>query len=357
VTGGAVRVCVVGGGVAGSLLAWRLAGAGVDVHVFAVPGRPDATAASGGLVRGFEPDPAACRLAADSLAELRADPGLARWAAYREIGSAYACAGRTAADLAPMLSELDGRLPGSAALVDAAGLRARYGWLDPSGSLVAVVERHAGWLSPDRLRGAVLTDLSRLGARVTPADAAPVTALTDRYDAVVVAAGRWTPRLLAAAGLDAGGLRTKAIQYGLHPCGGWSPPAFVDESTGLWGRAADGLVLLGVPSEQWDVDPDRPEVDPSMQRRAAELATARFGVAIGLPRQVVASADAYADPPLLALRPVPAVPGLHTFTGGSGSAAKAALAASRLAAARLTRSVSRPTEEVQAHVVARHRVR
>lgn len=349
-----MRVCVVGTGVAGSLLAWRLTRAGMDVHLVAGPDRPDATAVSGGLVRGFDPDPAGCRLAADSLAELRADPTLARWAAYREIGSVYACAGRTAADLAPLLSEVDGRLPGSARLVDSAGLR-RHGWLDPPEDLVAVVERHAGWLSPDRLRGAVLTDASRCGATLTHAHAGPVRELTGRYDAVVLAAGRWTPGVLAAAGLGTGGLRTKAIQYGLYRCGDWSPPAFVDESTGLWGRAADGLVLLGVPSGRWDVDADGPEADPSMPGRAAQLATARFGVPLGPAREVVASADAYADPPLLLLRPVPTVPGLHTFTGGSGGAAKSVLAASRLAAARLTESV--PTEEVHSDVVARHRVR
>ena len=378
-----MRVCVVGAGVAGSLLAWRLIRAGVHVDVIGGrPDRPDATAASGGLVRGFEPDTPACRLAADSLGELRADPTLARWAAYREIGSVYACAGRTAAELAPLLSEVDERLPGSATLVDPAGLSAGHGWLDPPADLLAVVERHAGWLSPDRLRQAVLTDAARLGARLTPGEAGPVTALTGRYDAVVLAAGRWTPRLLAAARLDTGGLRTKAIQYGLHAAaagerraaahpasdagrtaggaGGvpWSPPAFVDESTGLWGRpAADGLVLLGVPSDRWDVDPDRPEVDEAMHRRVAELAADRFGVAVGPPRQVVASADAYGDPPLLALRPVPAVPGLHTFTGGSGGAAKSALAASRLAAAQLTRSDPSPPEEVSADAATRSRAR
>lgn len=354
-----MRVVVVGAGVAGALLAWRLARAGVAVDVLAGTGRPDATAASGGLVRGFEPDPSGCRLAAESVAELRADPVLTRWAAYREIGSVYACTGRTPAELAPLLRQVEARLPGSARLVDAAGLRAEHGWVAPPDGVVAVVERRAGWLSPDRLRGAALADAVRLGATVTPADAGPVDALAARYDAVVVAAGRWTPRLLAASGLPAGGLRTKAIQYGLHPCGRWSPPAFVDASCGLWGRAAgDGLVLLGVPSERWDGDPDRTEVDEAMQRRAARLAADRFGVAVGPPQRVTASADAYADPPLLALRPVPGAAGLHTFTGGSGGAAKCALAASRLAADQLTRQTPPvQPEEVRPDVVLRHRVR
>lgn len=352
-----MRVGVVGAGVAGALIAWRLARAGADVQVLAGTDRSDATAASGGLVRGFEPDEAACRLAADSLAELRADPVLRGWAAYREIGSVYACAGRTAAELAPLVSEVDARLPGSVSVLDGPGLAGAHGWLDPPAGVLAVVERDAGALSPDRLRRAALSDAARFGATVTAADAGPLGALTDRYEAVVVAAGRWTPGLMTASGLGPAGLRTKAVQYGLHPCGGWSPPAFVDESTGLWGRtAADGLVLLGVPSDRWDVDPDATTVDEAMQRVAAELATARFGVAVGLPRQVIASADAYADSGLLALRAVPGVPGLHTFTGGSGGAAKSALAASRLAAAKLTDPDPAPIEEVRPDADGRKRV-
>ena len=206
--------------------------------------------------------------------------------------------------------------------------------VDPraAGNDAAVLEPRAGYLSPDALRRAVLAGLPRTAA---PAD---VTGLVGRYDAVVLATGRWTPALLAAAGLPTGGLRTKAIQYGLHPAGGWTPPVFVDETSGLWGRpAADGTALLGVPSDRWDVDPDRPSPERELHQRAAAVAAERFGVAVGEPVRVVAAADAYADPPLLALRPVPGVPGLHTFTGGSGGAAKYALAASRAAAAGLLR--------------------
>ena len=54
---------------------------------------------------------------------------------------------------------------------------------------------------------------------------------------------------------------------------------------------------------------------------------------MGEPTAVVAAADAYADPPVLALRPV--ADGVFTFTGGCGGAAKYALAASRLAAGAL----------------------
>jgi hypothetical protein len=88
-------------------------------------------------------------------------------------------------------------------------------------------------------------------------------------------------------------------------------------------------VLLGVPSARWD--PGALTVEPALVAASRALAESRFGVTVGPPTSVVASADAYADPPVLALRPVR--PGLWTFTGGSGGAAKYALAASRAAAA------------------------
>jgi glycine/D-amino acid oxidase-like deaminating enzyme len=313
-----VRIAVVGAGVAGALLAHRLTAAGATVTVHAGPG-PDATAVSGGLTRAFEPDPVTCRLAAESLAELLADPALAAAAGFRETGSVYLLP--SADDLDLPLKELADRLPGAARVVPPGPE-----WHGLPATAVAVVEDRAGHLAPDRLRAWALA-----GADVVPAAPDP-TALTG-YDAVVLATGRWTPGLLTAAGLP-NPYRTKAIQYGLHPCGDWTPPAFVDGTSGLWGRpAGPGSVLLGVPSDRWD--PAAPVVDPALVARSTALARERFGVPVGPPTAVVASADAYADPPVLALRPVGGRPGLFTFTGGSGGAAKYALAASRAAAADL----------------------
>jgi hypothetical protein len=53
------------------------------------------------------------------------------------------------------------------------------------------------------------------------------------------------------------------------------------------------------------------------------------------PPRTFAAADCYHDPAGLALRPVTTGSALYTFTGGSGGAAKAALATSRAAAAAL----------------------
>jgi glycine/D-amino acid oxidase-like deaminating enzyme len=313
------RVGIVGGGIAGALLGRRLAAAGARVTVYTARGLPpDATAVSGGLTRGFEPDLERCRLAADSLAELRADPQLAAAAGYHELGSAYLLAAAEPG-LDVLVKEVDTRLPGSVSVVDPP-------WPGGPPGAVAVLERHAGYLSPAALRGWALAGLA---VEPAPVD---VLGLAARVDALVLATGRWTPTLLAAAGLPGLGLRTKAIQYALHPARGWTPPVLVDEVTGLWIRPAAGdQVLLGVPSARWD--PVTLEPEPALVAAAARAAYARFGVDVGEPTAVVAAADAYADPPVLALRAV--ADGVFTFTGGSGGAAKYALAASRPAAAAL----------------------
>ena len=336
-----LAVGVLGGGLAGSLLAWRLAVAGAaDVTLLAgPPPEADATDASGGLVRGFETDPEACRLAVASLAELLADPALRDWAGYRETGSAYLCP--PGFDPAPLVAAVEERVPGSAAVAAPGPEWARL----PDGC-VAVTERRAGNISPARLRRHVLADLRRRGTRVVEDTAAPPRPAEDgvscraggadhRFDALVVAAGRWTGALLAAAGLPAPAVRTKLIQYAVYETEGARPPAFIDDTSGLYGRPdGDRQLLLGVPSEEWDVDPNHPRPDVRLAHRAAELAAVRLpGLRLVRRERLVAAADCYTDPPGLALRPAAPVAGrLHTFTGGSGGAAKTALAASREAA-------------------------
>ena len=81
---------MIGAGIAGTLLARRLTGY-PDVEVDLVTGAPgtDATAASGGGVRGFETHPEQRRLAVESLAELFETPALLEQAGYVETGCTY----------------------------------------------------------------------------------------------------------------------------------------------------------------------------------------------------------------------------------------------------------------------------
>ena len=106
----------------------------------------------------------------------------------------------------------------------------------------------------------------------------------------------------------------------------------------------DGALLLGVPTRRWDVDPDRPGRTLELAGQAARLAEARFPrLRLGPPHRVVGAADCYVAESVLALRPVPGGAGcLYTFTGGSGGAAKTALAASRRAATELVNAAALP---------------
>src|SRR5438094_327178 len=117
-----MRICVIGAGLAGASLSWRVAQL-PDVQLALAPGpsgAADATAASGGLVRGFETGAAQRRLAIDSLLELLADPVLRDWSGYTRCGSLYLPAATDG--LEQILAELETELPGSARLIDTAGL-------------------------------------------------------------------------------------------------------------------------------------------------------------------------------------------------------------------------------------------
>ncbi|MEV6521814.1 FAD-dependent oxidoreductase [Longispora sp. NPDC051575] len=332
-----MRVRIIGGGLAGALLAWRLSDLVPDWRVEVVltgrTGRVDATAASGGAVRAYEDDPGQRRLALDSLVELLGSPTLRRWADFRPSAATYLRRDRAGLDDA--VAEIEHRLPGSARIADAAEL-AGLGWAGLAPGDVAVVERQAGQIAPGRLREAALAD-SRARCLESTLD----VVATGNADLTVVAAGAWTPGLLRASGLPADSYRTKSLQYSVHPVEGTRPGQFVDGVTGVYGRpdGAYGL-LLGVPTDAWDIDPDAPPTTPALADRARRLAGERFpGLRIGPARLRIGSVDCYHDEPGLALRPVgPPGHGVFTFTGGAGGSAKTALAASLRAATRLVES-------------------
>lgn len=340
-----MRVCIAGAGLAGSLLAWRLAAdAPADWTVDLLAGRAvrDATAVSGGAVRAYEIEAGQRALALASLAELAGSPVLRDWAGFRP-GEALTLR-PTTAGLAGAAAEIEAVLPGSATVLGPEEL-ARRGFAGVPAGAAALAERTAGRLSPARLRHSVLADRQlrrRVAVRETRL-AAVTPRLTADHDLVVLALGPWTPALLGPAA----GYRTKAIQYAVHPVAAGLPPQFVDGLTDLFGRPTDDSgLLLGLPTDTWDVPPDRPPVDPGLVARAAELARARFpDLRLGPAGPPVVSSDCYATDPGLALRPVPGIPALFTFTGGAGGSAKTALAASRRASAELLGTGPHPLTE------------
>jgi glycine/D-amino acid oxidase-like deaminating enzyme len=328
-----------------------------DWQIDLVPGertRADATSASGGAVRAFEADPEQRRLACDSLVELLGSPTLREWSGYRRVDSVYLRSVPDGLDAA--VAELDAVLPGSARLVPVAELE-RSGWAGLPAGATAVMEREAGYTAPGRWRDAVLGDpafgrrVRVLAGAVTAIDLASSVSCTVSgrrrdYDVVVVAAGQWSGKLLGTSGHPAQRYRTKSIQYSIYRTGDWQPPIFVDETSGLYGRpTADGGLLLGLPVDLWDVEPDQPVVTPVVHDEAARLARLRFpGLDLGPATSRVGSADCYADRPILSLRPVnDSDHRLFTFTGGAGGSVKTVLAASHRAATQLVES-SQSTE-------------
>jgi glycine/D-amino acid oxidase-like deaminating enzyme len=364
-----MKVAVIGGGIAGTLLTWRLAQERsiAKVELYLGPAdQVDATAVSGGVVRAYEPGARQRRLAADSLAELLSDERLRKWACYRQLSSVYTVPDMAGLDSAA--SELEARIPDSAQCLSAAELRA-YGWTGLAERSGALYERRAGCVDPNALRNALLRRLANDPQVSVHPGAAPSQL---GCDVTVVAAGAWTPEIVAARrALAVGGtfsgrrctnqrcvnrcrvgrcrarargvaMRTKAIQYAVYQAGWWRPPPFVDTTTGLYGRPVDGGILLGLPTQRWDVPPGRLRTDPVLAARAAELATSRFPrLKLGAVLSTVSVADCYLESSCLALRPVddPSL-SIFTFTGGSGGAAKSALAASRLASTALVSSAS-----------------
>ncbi|WP_432972608.1 FAD-dependent oxidoreductase [Dactylosporangium sp. CA-233914] len=316
-----MRVGIVGAGIAGSLLAWRLARAGAQVELATGPaGLRDATAASGGAVRGYEPLAEQRELASASLAELRADATLRRWAGFRPLPTVIV---GTAEDEA--LAGLDARRIGEREL-------AALGWANLAPGTTAVLDDGGGRIDPGALRDAVLADLAdRATARVAPR-------LAGEPDVLVYAAGAWTPGLLARAGLPTLGLRVKAIRYTVHRCRGPLPPIFSDGP--LYGIPLDdGHLLAGVAAEEWGVTPGAPPPRPPADV-AAMLRRRLPGLRLGPPVRRADATDCYADPPVLRLREVPGTGGrVRAFTGGSGGAAKTALAASAKAAEQILAEV------------------
>jgi glycine/D-amino acid oxidase-like deaminating enzyme len=336
------------------MLAWRLrqTDTRIEVHVHTGGSRgEDATAASGGMVRGFEPAVPACRPATASLVELRGDRVLRQAAEFRESGSVYVLP--PGADPAEAVRVVDDLLPGSASLLSATELAARHPFRALPVGVTAVAERHAGYLSPAKLRNAVLDWLADGGAAIREipvtavAGADPVLRLADGtvegYDAVVLAAGPWTPDLLRASSLAVGGLRTKQIQYTVYSGHFGTLGVFVDETTGLYGRPrGDRQFQLGLPCDRWDVDPAGLRLDTALAEKVADRARRRLSgpESVDSPQRTIVSADCYHDPPGLELRAVVAEVPVFTFTGGSGGAAKTVLAASRTAATALLGAVA-----------------
>ena len=105
-----------------------------------------------GLSRGYEPIRAQRRLATASLLELVDSPALREWSDFRQVDSMHVSTDGAA--LSAAAAELAVQVPGSVDLLSAADLADR-GWSEIPDGQVALLERVAGYLSPQRLRDSV----------------------------------------------------------------------------------------------------------------------------------------------------------------------------------------------------------
>ena len=335
------RICIIGGGIAGSLLAWRLAGCdGLEVSLVTAIDRPGATEASGGLLRCYDADRANASLAVRSVAELSQSLRLQAWATPRWVGSVQVC--EEPVNLS-VLAEIE-RSHGGVDVLTPEELETTFGIRGTGPNDRAVLEHRAGYLDPAGLAFGARQDAAERGVRLIDG---PVSRLEpaadgagylpfDRADLVVVAAGAWSPKLLELSGLPSEPLRTKVLRYGIFRTAGVLLPPFVDEGSGLYGRPVDaGTMLLGLPTTEWEAAPDAstPLADEAAIR---QVAAARLGrLRVGQLVRHAGAVDCYSPDSRLALRRPDAELPVFTFTGGSGGAAKTALAASSDAAAEL----------------------
>lgn len=275
---------IIGGGVIGAAALHALAARG-ERAVLLEQSRfgTGATGQSGGFLRVYHTDPFLTELAAESFGfflEHREEVG------YRQTGLLYLEAEE---QIERMRAEAE-RL-GLAFLTAAEGAQ-RFPAVQWDGVGGAVYEPEGGYADPVRTTRFLIERARELGAlacegtrvrrilteqgRVTGVETSLGTVHTDH---VVLATGAWTPQFAQALGLQLP-LRSKTIQVHVYkrPPGAALHPAFLDDTTDLYARPEAGeLSLIGLPVDEWDIDPDVPQgVDLAGARRTAEVAAKRL---------------------------------------------------------------------------------
>ncbi|MCX4816649.1 FAD-binding oxidoreductase [Streptomyces sp. NBC_01239] len=321
---------VVGAGITGASIAHHLALRGIPVTVVEQAPEPGAgaTGRSGGMVRGYDPDPAVGELAVPSLAAYR-DP--ARWASgqapLRAVGAITVT---DPADEPALIEAADrvnhGQAPSAYVVTgreEIMGVRLDDG--------AALVEPDAGWVPPlevtrDWLGQAVTNGASlHFGVRVLGVEGCggrPVVRTTAgdiRAEAVVAATGLWTAR--PPQGLrPSPPVRSRSIQISIVRR---EPPAaahatFIDLRTGVYARPVDANhSLIGMPHLVWD-SPFDSAYDPAHARATAQAVGIHLPWAAGAEQvSVVRAADGYGEHSgILAPTRVPHVWSVRGWNGG-----------------------------------------
>ncbi|MBI2219477.1 MAG: FAD-binding oxidoreductase [Candidatus Rokubacteria bacterium] len=205
----------------------------------------------------------------------------------------------------------------------------------------AAWEPDSGYASPAETVDGFRRRAKDLGARIGPSTEVTrvvreghrvlgVETTGGRVDAgaVVVAAGAWAPRLCRELGLP-----LPARPKGIDTVQVTRPPevprhmVFIDNIQGSYFRIESGiLTLVGVPCQEWDIDPDGPLALPAdAPAVGAQILTHRIP---GMERATLARGyrafDCYSGDRFAILGPVDGVDGLYLATAFSGSGFKIA---------------------------------
>jgi len=304
--GAGMRVAVVGGGAVGVTAAYDLAAAGADVTLFekGAIGSGSSGRAAGVLYDAYAEDVDA-ELGARALERFRRLSGTGEFA-FTECP--YVMLAREGDDdLAEAIRGAAERMrvhDREVETVDGDELGERFPSLHVDDVTVAAVARNAGWTDPESYvttvadlagsAGAEIRTHSEVAVSTAPpgvavAEEAPVTR---RFDAVVVAAGAHTKRVLADAGIAVPlkPYRVQALVSGRE----YDGPMWYDASAGVYARphpagllAGDGTVPVEADPDEWDREADdwfladvggtlreRAGHDPDVERAWAGLCTA-----------------------------------------------------------------------------------
>jgi glycine/D-amino acid oxidase-like deaminating enzyme len=210
--------------------------------------------------------------------------------------------------------------------IGAAAYEPDSGYADPAAT-VDGFRRRAEELGARIMPWTAVTKIDRRESRVRGVE---TSAGRIESDAVVMAAGAWSARLGRDVGLDLC-MRPKAIDTVAVT----RPPelrephmVFIDNVLGNYLRPeAGGLTLVGVPCQEWDIDPDTlgTGLPPQAASRGAELLTHRIPA---MERATLARGyrafDGYSQDRHAILGQVDGLDGLYLATAFSGSGFKIA---------------------------------
>ncbi|KEO82583.1 NAD(P)/FAD-dependent oxidoreductase [Tumebacillus flagellatus] len=262
-------VVIIGGGVIGAAILHEVARSGLGRAVLLEKSTFGAgsTGKSGGFLRVYHTDSFLSDLAAASFhefLELRAHIG------YVRTGLLMLEKAERVTEMEREVERLTKLGHNLQSLSGSEGAE-RFGGLEWQGVGGAVYEPDGGyadpvlttrfWIKEARSRGALASE----GTQVLEIlhDNGRVTGVrTNRgviqTSCVVLAAGAWSAELLRPMGIQLP-VRSKTIQihFLMRPEEAVEHPAFLDETTDIYARPdQSGLSLVGLPVDEWDIDPD-----------------------------------------------------------------------------------------------------